>query len=78
MGLFISRESGPECNNCSICLEKIKNDILVLECGHQFHFHCVSTWIEREGTCPNCRSVAIIQKNLCNIIKLKSRELCGN
>ena len=32
-----------------------ENDILVLECGHQFHVACIEKWMERKNECPLCR-----------------------
>ncbi|KHJ90631.1 zinc finger, C3HC4 type [Oesophagostomum dentatum] len=41
---------------CVICTcTFISNNIAALQCGHTFHFDCVSKWIERSKTCPNCR-----------------------
>lgn len=27
-----------------------------LPCGHLFHVHCLRSWLERQQTCPTCRS----------------------
>lgn len=43
---------------CSICLEPIKKDniIVELECGHIFHKHCIITNIfNNNNKCPLCR-----------------------
>ncbi|RCN39585.1 zinc finger, C3HC4 type [Ancylostoma caninum] len=41
---------------CVICTSTfISNNIAALQCGHTFHFDCVSKWVERSKTCPNCR-----------------------
>lgn len=46
---------------CSICLDKFDFDIennslvLLLDCGHHFHVHCVKDWIMEKKTCPLCR-----------------------
>ena len=46
---------------CSICLEKLENEIAHLTCQHFFHFHCISSWIQKnkqmnfnEINCPMC------------------------
>ncbi|KAK6734307.1 hypothetical protein RB195_017843 [Necator americanus] len=41
---------------CVICTSTfVSNNIAALQCGHTFHFDCVSKWVERSKTCPNCR-----------------------
>ena len=40
---------------CSVCLEKLMNSeksLIVLACGHVFHFSC----IKKQNTCPLCRN----------------------
>ena len=51
-------------NVCSICLEKISNDIYTLDCNHSFHKECITKWMNQceENTnkkifsCPLCRN----------------------
>lgn len=62
-----------ELDNCGICLESgEQNNIVIMNCNHQFHKHCIDQWISRcrngQGqynrremlnnipTCPMCRS----------------------
>ncbi|XP_069492191.1 E3 ubiquitin-protein ligase TTC3 [Ambystoma mexicanum] len=41
---------------CIICHEELRQDIIyTLECGHQFHKHCIKTWLNAQSTCPTCR-----------------------
>ena len=40
---------------CIICRDEMF-DAKKMPCGHFFHLHCVRTWIERQQTCPTCRS----------------------
>ena len=43
-------------HDCAICLSKQhKNDHIRLPCGHCFHITCMSDWVLRSPTCPNCR-----------------------
>ena len=28
----------------------------VLPCGHAFHFYCLRSWLERQPSCPTCRT----------------------
>ena len=30
--------------------------VMALPCGHLFHSNCVSDWLERHATCPECRT----------------------
>ena len=46
---------------CSICLEGIlENNNMDLDCRHSFHADCVNTWFSGYNTCPNCRSIALV------------------
>lgn len=31
-------------DECMICLEKLETDIAVLQCGHKYHFDCITQW----------------------------------
>lgn len=42
-------------NVCSICLVETLINIKKLPCGHEFHKHCIDSWLGRKNTCPNCR-----------------------
>ncbi|KAK2831880.1 hypothetical protein Q7C36_016966 [Tachysurus vachellii] len=35
-----------ESNECPICLEEYTEDVMVLDCGHKFHDHCIQQWFE--------------------------------
>lgn len=45
---------------CSICLEKLSNEIAHLSCHHFFHYKCIGDWINnnnkknKEILCPIC------------------------
>jgi hypothetical protein len=46
---------------CSICFEKLENEIAHLSCDHFFHYHCIGSWIlkkkninSNEIYCPMC------------------------
>lgn len=34
-----------------------------LLCGHLFHVHCLRSWLERQHTCPTCRSLVVPPEN---------------
>ncbi len=40
---------------CAICLEPIKSNRSVLQCGHVFHSACMKKMIKYNDTCPLCR-----------------------
>eukprot|EP00750_Incisomonas_marina_P002677 INCI12552.1.p1 GENE.INCI12552.1~~INCI12552.1.p1 ORF type:complete len:798 (-),score=168.62 INCI12552.1:212-2605(-) len=45
-----------ELSFCAICLEPFGEfECFRLDCGHKFHAHCASMWLDEEGTCPICR-----------------------
>lgn len=35
--------------------ENDEKNISLLECGHQFHTHCIKKWMKRKIECPLCR-----------------------
>jgi len=52
----LGRTSSPD--ECTICLDPVDdNDVTVeLQCEHKFHSACITEWLQKELTCPNCRS----------------------
>ncbi|XP_037808782.1 E3 ubiquitin-protein ligase TRAIP [Lucilia sericata] len=44
--------------NCVICAElfNASDDVHVTSCGHMFHIACLSQWLQRSKTCPQCRN----------------------
>ena len=41
---------------CSICQEKTKEEIKLIDCTHEFCEQCIKQWVQIKQTCPNCRS----------------------
>lgn len=43
---------------CVICLDSMKSEdgIVATECGHVYHFECLSKWTEKSSTCPECQA----------------------
>ena len=43
--------------DCPICQERFKlgDKIIHMPCSHLFHADCLSQWLARRNTCPNCR-----------------------
>ncbi|BBM99040.1 E3 ubiquitin-protein ligase synoviolin [Marchantia polymorpha subsp. ruderalis] len=48
-------ELGRSDATCIICREEMST-AKKLPCGHLFHIHCLRSWLERQQTCPTCRS----------------------
>lgn len=44
---------------CIICREEMEV-AKRLPCGHLFHFRCLRSWLERQQTCPTCRSNVLV------------------
>ena len=44
-------------NKCSICLEEYieNNNIIKLNCEHQYHKECIKEWLKINNNCPQCR-----------------------
>ncbi|XP_032685405.1 E3 ubiquitin-protein ligase TRAIP-like isoform X2 [Odontomachus brunneus] len=42
---------------CTICRDNFiqSDDISVTRCGHIFHLNCLSRWLTRSNSCPECR-----------------------
>jgi len=54
----------PAADECVICLgsceacedaEVLKHNWRRLNCGHQFHEHCIFEWLKKAQQCPMCR-----------------------
>lgn len=52
--LLTEREAISTYLRCPICTNLFTTP-LRLHCGHSFCQTCISTWIQRENTCPECR-----------------------
>ncbi|KAK1353809.1 hypothetical protein POM88_052174 [Heracleum sosnowskyi] len=54
---YIGRDIEEEVITCSMCMNDLKNGMVISEiiyCGHIFHSSCVGPWLDRKRTCPNC------------------------
>ncbi|CAD8106671.1 unnamed protein product [Paramecium sonneborni] len=40
---------------CSICMNEIKEKKKVLNCHHFFHYDCIKDWLSKKMECPVCR-----------------------
>ena len=50
--------------DCSICLCDMedKSKMVKTSCGHCFHTTCIDTWLNRNNTCPLCRTEAPLNR----------------
>ena len=60
--------SKPVSKICSICQEKTKEEIKLIDCTHEFCEQCIKQWVQIKPTCPNCRE---------NITEQQEIELFG-
>ena len=44
-------------SECAICLDPIKNEqkCRILSCFHVFHANCITSWLIKTSSCPNCK-----------------------
>ena len=51
-------------NECCICIQDLKTDIIKLNCNHCFHGKCIESWQQRNNHCPLCRTFIVkVTKN---------------
>jgi len=70
-------------DECPICLEDLVENIAKTNCGHNFHFECLSNWIHSKKKiifiCPSCNQnpceiTNVYSKNMENEIKIDSQN----
>lgn len=46
-----------EMPTCSVCFNqmKLKENVMLIPCGHMYHPNCLKPWFENNNTCPVCR-----------------------
>ncbi|XP_027911437.1 probable E3 ubiquitin-protein ligase ZFP1 [Vigna unguiculata] len=46
---------------CIICQDEYKNkeEIGILQCGHEYHTDCIRRWLDEKNVCPICKSKAL-------------------
>lgn len=63
-------------NECPICFEELSGEIIMLDCNHKFHTHCIGVWFDKTLAksqmliCPQCN----IQRDIKNIYILKNNN----
>lgn len=66
---------------CSISLESFhalaaRKELVVTSCGHKFSRVAITDWLEKNGTCPNCRKKS--DKNELIDVVLATNEIAKN
>ncbi|XP_047340550.1 RING-H2 finger protein ATL5-like [Impatiens glandulifera] len=45
---------------CAVCMEGFQTDVGLIgkrtRCGHVYHAHCITKWLNTRQSCPLCRS----------------------
>ncbi|XP_026819809.1 PAX-interacting protein 1-like [Rhopalosiphum maidis] len=59
--------------SCEICKELVGESTYSTPCGHVFHLKCITTWLNRSATCPNCRS-NVISTDLIKLFMLEDER----
>ena len=55
-----NNETETEVETCSICLNRLDNNLTIYEmkdCKHKFHSNCLIEWLCTSNNCPLCRYV---------------------
>ncbi|GFV88560.1 e3 ubiquitin-protein ligase RNF126 [Trichonephila clavipes] len=49
---------------CTVCMDdfSLREKAKQLPCSHLYHEKCITPWLERQATCPNCRDVIQVQR----------------
>ncbi|KAG8162615.1 hypothetical protein JTE90_022664 [Oedothorax gibbosus] len=55
---------------CTVCMDylQLNEKVKQLPCHHFYHEKCITPWLEKQSTCPNCRQVIQVETK-----RLKSR-----
>jgi len=54
---FVIKNNHSNNDTCSICLEPLKNNIIITKCNHVFHKKCIIRIINNHhNKCPLCRN----------------------
>ncbi|CAN6841731.1 hypothetical protein Bca4012_033214 [Brassica carinata] len=50
---------------CVICLEDMRTNkqLKLPHCLHQFHFRCISKWLQSRNSCPLCREIVFVKSD---------------
>lgn len=60
---------------CAICYEDLSKDIKKLSCSHYFHTKCIDVWLNKNNTCPCCRTYVLREENIHNMTLSSSTQI---
>ncbi|XP_049821047.1 uncharacterized protein LOC109599900 isoform X2 [Aethina tumida] len=50
------RSNAHDSKECRLCLAVLGRHFYTLDCGHNFHIHCITQWFYNKRECPICKS----------------------
>ncbi|XP_022862497.1 RING-H2 finger protein ATL22-like, partial [Olea europaea var. sylvestris] len=56
---YCTVSEGPNFVSCAICLEEYQCEETIkyiTQCGHYFHCDCIDQWLQKNQSCPVCRT----------------------
>lgn len=60
---IMKRDALASAASCPISLEPLNNSVAITSCFHLFESNSIHTWIQRDSSCPVCKSqVAFVQE----------------
>uniref|UniRef100_A0A7N0ZQY1 RING-type E3 ubiquitin transferase n=1 Tax=Kalanchoe fedtschenkoi TaxID=63787 RepID=A0A7N0ZQY1_KALFE len=53
--------TSPDVEPCCVCQEEFEDgeDLGKLDCGHDFHVHCIKQWLMLKNLCPICKTAGL-------------------
>ncbi|KAJ8557152.1 hypothetical protein K7X08_002777 [Anisodus acutangulus] len=48
-------------DSCCVCLDTYSDREVLgkIDCGHEFHYHCIRKWLKIKNSCPICKRTAL-------------------
>lgn len=58
-------------DQCPICYDDLKDNVITTPCNHKYHLDCVYNWIKDNPSCPYCRLDIMDNKYFRKLINCK-------
>lgn len=64
-------------DECIICLDELKKNIVTLSCNHKFHYKCINNWTKRNKKNTNFPLCVLCntQKEIINLENFKRKNI---